>query len=288
MITRQIYERCPRNKSVHKLKFTSSVSVQCGQWPWDQRHVQSAQLYRTWKHVNGCSIVTRYASSHTHESRNTTRAALHRVTDSLGRHASPRVLPFAVPPPSLCGIHGSELVHDVRVCRSARGCWRRRGGGDWWQFTSKHRGGGSGGGSSGGGSSRARGCSFLVLLGMAANSIALAHSYELRGAGLQCVRSQETGLLLSPNNSARPLPSTSCLAFAPSESTLVHKYYSCQTRTHSLYTHHLIDGRLHHSVCARRVCEPSPTANSPPLSASNVKPRLPPRYHSPMGALLRH
>ena len=84
-----------------------------------------------------------------------------------------------------------------------------------------------------------------MLLGEAADSIALAHSYELRdaGAGVEQV-SRKNGVLegWTGDTSLLTAGSTAYLTFTRNESTLVHKYYLCQTLTHSLHTHHLIDG----------------------------------------------
>ena len=84
-----------------------------------------------------------------------------------------------------------------------------------------------------------------MLLGEAADSIALAHSYELRvaGAGVEQV-SRKNGVLegWTGDTSLLTAGSTAYLTFTRTESTLVHKYYLCPTLTHSLHTHHLIDG----------------------------------------------
>ena len=175
------------------------------------------------------------------------------------------VLPFAVASPSLCGIHSSKLVHDMKVgCGGACGCRGRRGGGNCLQLTTKLRGGGSSSGSS---SNRSRGGSCLVLLGEAADGIALAHRYELRDAGAGVEQVSRKNRVLegwTRDTSLLTAGSTAYLTFTRNESTLVHKYYLCQTLTHTLHTHHLIDGWLHYSVCIECVFQHSLTQTRHP------------------------
>ena len=83
-----------------------------------------------------------------------------------------------------------------------------------------------------------------MLLGQAADRVALAHSDELRvaGAGVeQLTRNNGSwGRGRTGETSGQTADSTAYLTFTRNESTLVHKYYLCQN-THTLTAHSPLD-----------------------------------------------